>query len=138
MALSSDDIRLVRESLPMVRERLLPASTSFYDNLFTVAPELRTLFRPDLAGQGMRFMTTLTMIAEVLDDPATLATELDDLAAAHASLGIRAADFEPMGAALLVTLGETLGAEFTARLRQAWRAAYNHFAEEMIARGNFA
>ncbi len=137
MAVSSEDIRLVRESLPMIRERLVPASTNFYENLFAVAPELRTLFRPDLAGQGMRFMTTLTTIADLLEDPDSLADELNDLAAAHASLGIRAGDFEPMGSALLVTLGETLGPDFNARLQQAWRAAYGHFAEEMIERGGF-
>ena len=42
-----------------------------------------------------------------------------------------------MGTALLVTLGETLGPDFTTRLQQAWRAAYDHFAEEMIVRGGF-
>ena len=36
----------MRESLPLVRERLLPASTSFYDNLFAVAPELRACSGP--------------------------------------------------------------------------------------------
>ncbi len=137
MALSSEDIRLVRDSLPLIREHVEPASMLFYDNLFAVAPELRTLFRPDLAGQGMRFLSTLTTIADLLTDPEALAEELDDLAAAHASLGIRAADFTPMGSALLVTLGETLGPGFTVRLQQAWRAAYDHFAEEMIARGEF-
>jgi hemoglobin-like flavoprotein len=37
----------------------------------------------------------------------------------------------------MVALGETLGPEFTRRLQEAWRAAYEHFAAEMIARGGF-
>ena len=137
MALGDEDIRLVRASLPMIRERLLPASTAFYDNLFVLSPELRGLFRHDLTGQGMRFMTTLTTIADLLEAPEELASEIDELATAHASLGIRGRDFEPVGSALMVTLGETLGPEFTMRLQRAWRAAYDHFAEEMIARGGF-
>lgn len=129
--------RLVRGSLGLVRARLLPASSQFYDNLFVLAPELRRLFRSDLAGQGMRFMTTLTTIAELLDDPAELAKEVDGLAQAHRGIGVRAEHFAPMGAALLVTLGETLGPEFTCEMQAAWRAAYDDFAAQMIERGGF-
>ena len=38
MPISEADIRLVRESLPKVRERLAPASDVFYDNLFAWRP----------------------------------------------------------------------------------------------------
>jgi nitric oxide dioxygenase len=130
-------VRLVRESLPRVRERLKPASMDFYENLFAVAPELRVLFRSDLASQGMRFMSTLATIADLLDAPDDLAGEIDDLAAAHSGLGVKAAHFSPMGIALMVTLAETLGDEFTPELQEAWHAAYNHFAALMIARGGF-
>jgi hemoglobin-like flavoprotein len=134
-----DDNRkqLVRDSLDLVREQILPASTQFYDNLFILAPDLRRLFRPDLAGQGMRFMTTLTSIAELMDDPAELAAEIDGLARAHRGIGVRAEHFAPMGAALLVTLGETLGPQFTCEMQAAWRAAYDEFAALMIERGGF-
>jgi hemoglobin-like flavoprotein len=42
-----------------------------------------------------------------------------------------------MGAALMATLAETLGKEFTPELEAAWNAAYDHFAALMIARGGF-
>ena len=54
MAVSAADIRKIRESLPMIREQIAPASSSFYDNLFAIAPELRQLFRGDLDDQGMK------------------------------------------------------------------------------------
>ena len=111
----------------------------FYDNLFALAPELRALFRSDIASQGMRFMSTLATIADLLDAPAELATEIDESAKAHAGIGVRAANFAPMGAALMVTLAETLGEEFTPELQAAWHAAcYDHFAALMIARSGFA
>lgn len=135
MAVDEADIRLVHDSLPMIRERLVPASLSFYENLFSVDPELRTLFRVDLASQGMRFMSTLTTIADVLGDSDALDAELTELAASHTRIGVRAAHFAPMGVALMVTLAETLGDEFTPQLQEAWHAAYDYFAAEMVARG---
>jgi nitric oxide dioxygenase len=135
MTVSATEIRKIRESLPMIREQIAPASSNFYENLFAIAPELRSLFRSDLNDQGMRFMSTLATIADLLDDPEALGTELEDLARAHAGIGVRAAHFAPMGSALMVTLGETLGPAFTAELQGAWRAAYDNFAKEMIARG---
>ena len=138
MAIDERQIRLVRESLPMIRERLVPAATDFYANLFAVAPELRPLFRSDLTSQGMRFMSTLATIADLLDAPDELEEEASDLALAHANVGVRAAHFAPMGVALMVTLAETLGDRFTPELQAAWHAAYDHFASRMIERGGFA
>jgi nitric oxide dioxygenase len=137
MAVTQTKIRLIQDSLPLVRERLTPASENFYENLFALAPEMRSLFRSDLTSQGMRFMSTLATIADLLGDPKGLDTELDGLAKAHASVGVRAEHFKPMGAALMVTLGETLGTAFTAEIQAAWHAAYDQFAAEMIARGGF-
>ena len=82
-------------------------------------------------------MSTLATIADLLDAPAELGTEIDELARAHAGVGVQVAYFAPMGAALMVTLAETLGEEFTPELQAAWHAAYDHFAALMIARGGF-
>jgi nitric oxide dioxygenase len=135
MALSETEIRLVQESLPAIRARAEPTAGHFYVNLFAIEPGMRSLFRDDLEGQGMRFLAALTQIADALDDPAALETELDALAKAHARIGVTAAHFAPMGTALMVTLGETLGPGFDGRLRDAWRAAYDLVAREMIRRG---
>ncbi len=136
MPLSEHQIRLVHASLPRLREKLQPASMTFYENLFAIAPDLRPMFREDLAGQGMKFLSTLNTIAEMLGGDPSLQTEIDDLARAHSGLGVRPEHFAPMGAALMVTLGETLGAEFTEDLRAAWRAAYEDIAARMSAAGS--
>jgi hemoglobin-like flavoprotein len=82
-------------------------------------------------------MTTLATIADLLNAPEELSDEIDDLAKAHAGPGVKAADFTPMGAALMVTLAETLVEEFTPDVQAAWHAAYDHFAALMLARGKF-
>ena len=129
------DIGVIRVSLPLVRQHLDQASEAFYVNLFAIAPELRALFPPDMADQGMRFMSTLAMMANLLDDPDGFAAGIDRLVAVHARAGVRAAHFKPMGHALLVTLGEAMGPAFTCDLQRSWRAAYDHIAAEMIRRG---
>ncbi|MBP7000562.1 globin domain-containing protein [Amaricoccus sp.] len=135
MAIGPDDVARVRASLPLIRERFEPASSRFYDNLFAIAPEMRLLFRGDMDDQGMRFMSTLVAIADMIDDPDALAAEVAGLAVAHARIGIRAEHFPPLGHALLVTLGETLGSAFTPELQSAWRAAYAAIAEAMARQG---
>jgi hemoglobin-like flavoprotein len=71
----------------------------------------------------MRFMTTLATIADLLEAPDELSDEIDDLAKAHAGLGVKAAHFAPMGAALMATLAETprRGVHTRARGRMARR-----------------
>ncbi len=138
MPISDIDLAIISETLPLVREHLEPASEQFYVNLFTLAPELRSMFRPDLAGQGMRFMSTLVTIADILDDPEAFEMELRDLSFAHAAFGVHKAHFKPIGSALMVTLGETLGADFTPAVHAAWRAAYEEIADRMIARAVYA
>lgn len=138
MAPTKTQISLLKESIPTIREHFAPASLDFYENLFSIAPETRPLFREDLAGQGMKYMTTLLTLVDLLDDPAAFDAELDDLARSHATVGVRAEYYAPMGSALLVTLGESLGREFTEELRLAWRAAYEHVAAEMQQRAAVA
>ena len=132
------NIKLVQESLPLIRENFASASASFYDNLFSLRPDMRDLFRDDLEGQGMRFLKAMGTIAELLDNPDALDSGFSQLALSHAQLGVRAEHFEPMGSALLVTLGEAMGADFSDELQKAWRAAFDTVASEMIERGGFS
>jgi hemoglobin-like flavoprotein len=138
MNMDKKDIKLVQESLPLIRENFAPASASFYNNLFSLRPDMRELFRDDLEGQGMRFLKAMGTIAELLDDPDALDAGFSQLAMSHAQLGVRAKHFEPMGSALMVTLGEALGSDFTDELQKAWRAAFDAVAGEMVERGGFS
>ncbi|WP_424927970.1 globin domain-containing protein [Amaricoccus tamworthensis] len=132
MTLTDEQIRLIKDSIPKVREHLKPASTDFYETLFSIDPGLRPMFREDLAGQGMKFFSTLNTIAFLLDDPESLDNELNGLAASHSALGVRREHFEPMGSALMITMGETLGPDFTPELRDAWRAAFAEIRDRMV------
>lgn len=129
---------LIRETFRQLRGRLAPASVSFYNALFRRAPHLRKLFRDDLAGQGMRFMSTLGYVVDHIDRTEALTDRLYELGRIHGIIGVRAADFEPMGEALMETFRDELGEDFTPEAEAAWRAAYADLANRIIALGGMS
>ena len=136
MSISARQSAMIRESFAKLRERLEPASIFFYEALFARDPSLRGMFRDDLAGQGMKFMTTLGIAIENIDHPDKLGERFEELGRGHAMMGVKAAHFAPMGEALIDTLKEELKEEFTDELEEAWRAAYKELSERMIRRGS--
>ncbi|MDJ0627168.1 MAG: globin domain-containing protein [Rhodobacter sp.] len=135
MPLSDDQLTLIRQSFDVLRHDMAPASTYFYDDLFTRAPELRELFRDDLAGQGMKFLSTLAVIVDNLHKPEDLAERYADLGGLHRTLGVTGKMFAPMGEALLATIKESLGERYTIEIEAAWRVAYQDMAAALIERG---
>ncbi|WJY22910.1 globin domain-containing protein [Fontisubflavum oceani] len=135
MSLTSAELEMVRDSLGRLRKDFEAHSTYFYDALFRRAPELRKMFRDDLTGQGMKFMTTLDVIVQKLDDEEHLASQYQSLGRSHAILGVHAGDFAPMEEALIDTMRNALGEGFTPELEQAWRKAYAEVSRNMIRRG---
>ena len=136
MPLTQRQMDLVRESFSALRDDPVPKSIDFYDALFRTAPELKVLFREDLAGQGMRFMATLGVIVDNLHNPNAMADRYADLGHAHRAMGVKAKDFAPMRQALIETLQHTLGDAFTDEMHEAWETAYAKFSRDIITRGN--
>lgn len=135
MKLTPEDISRVQNSFVTLALDFDPHATFFYEALFTRAPDLRPLFRDDLAGQGMKFMTTLQVIVEKLDEEEEITSQYGGLGKTHASIGIQKAHFGPMEEALMDTLRNALGGEFDAATEAAWRRAYAQVSENMIRRG---
>lgn len=133
MTLTTTQIGLIRDSFSDLQPNMENASGLFYQRLFEIAPELRELFNDDMAGQGMRFMSTLGVIVGHFDDPEALRPYLERLAQGHAAYGVKPEYFHPMGQALIRTMRETLGDEFSKEAAAAWETAYDHLTCQMIA-----
>jgi hemoglobin-like flavoprotein len=54
------------------------------------------------------------------------------LGARHVGYGVRAADYQTVGAALFAALAAVLGDDFDPETQQAWAVAYNLMAETML------
>ncbi|WP_116130824.1 globin domain-containing protein [Tropicimonas sp. IMCC34043] len=132
---SDKELALVHQSFSDLRPYLEPTSIEFYEKLFERAPHLRQLFREDLKGQGMRFMTTLGTILTDLENPGSGKVDYATLGHLHATLGVKAEHFKPMEEALMDTLRSKLGERFTPELEAAWRKAYEEFSAKLIEAG---
>lgn len=98
MSISDQEIGYVLRSFDMIKPEDLPSiSKWFYEDLFIREPKLRAMFRDDIGGQGMKFMSTLKTIIVALRDPNALQVELKPLGEGHASLGVMAENFKSMG-----------------------------------------
>jgi len=133
MVLTDKQQALVRESFAKAMDVHDPWDTRFYTRFFKRAPHLRALFRDDIAGQEMRFMTTLKVIVDNLGQTDTLKPRYAELGRAHALIGVTSKDYAPMKEALMETLGELLGDDFTAEVEDAWRLLYTQIAERLQA-----
>ncbi len=129
---------LLKESLDRLQSDFDQFSTYFYEALFRRAPELRSMFRDDLTGQGMKFLTALREISLHVNDAASESERLEELGSYHASLGVTAANFAPLQEALIDTLKHTLEDEFTRELEAAWRKAYSDMSTSMIRKGGIS
>jgi hemoglobin-like flavoprotein len=109
------------------------ASALFYGRLFEVAPEVRALFTGDMTAQGRKLMAAIATVVNGLDDLDAIAPAVCDLAKRHVAYGVRPEHYAPVGAALLWTLEQGLGGDFTPAVSAAWAAAYAALSDVMIA-----
>jgi hemoglobin-like flavoprotein len=108
------------------------AAALFYGRLFETEPETRALFRGDMDVQGQKLMAAITAVVTNLGEIETIAPVVRDLAKRHVAYGVRPEHYALVGAALLWTLEQGLGAEFTPAVAAAWTAAYGALSEMMI------
>ena len=125
-------IDLVQQSWALVAPIAPQAANLFYANLFALDPALQPMFKGDMHAQGKKLMQMIGAAVGKLDDLGTLVPILQGLGRRHGGYGVVPAHYAVVGAALLKTLSEGLGAEFTPATKQAWTDVYGVIAETMI------
>lgn len=109
------------------------AGALFYERLFAANPSFRPLFKNDMRIQGIKLMTMLAMVVYNLPEPGQALPAIHDLAVRHVEYGVKLADYDAVREALLWTLEQALGKDFTPAVRGAWTACYDELAGEMKA-----
>ena len=122
--MNAHSVALVQESFEKVAPLGDKVPQIFYDELFTLDPSLRTMFKSDMTEQRKMVFTALGMVVRSLHRPEAIVEPVKALGKRHAGYGVKPAHFPIVGAALLNTLQKGLGDEFTPELRQAWTEAY--------------
>jgi class 3 adenylate cyclase/hemoglobin-like flavoprotein len=127
-----DTIFLVQSSFAHIAQRAEEFGMRFYANLFEAHPELRPLFRNDLATQTKMLMSILSSAVKGLNRMQEIVGGLRVLGKRHPDYGVKRADYDKVSSALIRTLEEFLADEFTPELHHAWVTVYGMIAETMI------
>jgi len=130
--MTPEQITLVQSSYERVGPELPALATRFYEELFARDPALRALFTTDMALQKVRFAEKLTEIVRAIPRLEELLGHTRALGARHVGYGVRVADYQTVGEALVAALAVVLGDSFDAQTREAWYIAYNLMAETML------
>lgn len=124
-------IHLVKSSFQKVLPISETAADLFYGKLFELDPSLRSLFTGDMKEQGRKLMDMLDVLVQGLDKLQTILGAVQKLGKSHVAYGVQNKHYETVGAALLWTLEQGLGKDFTAETKQAWVETYKLVADAM-------
>jgi hemoglobin-like flavoprotein len=123
--------RLVRDSFAKVAPIAPAAASMFYARLFVLDPSLRPLFKGDMAEQGRKLMTMIGTAIANLHRLDSIVPAVRDLGRRHGGYGVQPAHYNTVATALLWTLEQGLGDQFTPATRDAWVECYTVLARTM-------
>ena len=131
--MTPEQVKLVQDSFAKVAPIADKAADLFYDRLFVIAPDVRSLFPDDLSAQKKKLMQMLATAVTNLHQVEKIIPAVQDLGRRHVGYGVTAKHYEPVGAALLWTLEQGLGPAFTPQVKEAWTVTYTTVADVMKA-----
>lgn len=126
-------VELVQGTFDAVEPIADKAAELFYGKLFELDPELKPLFKGDMAEQGKKLMTMIGLAVRGLNNLEALVPAVQNLGVRHVDYGVKDEHYGTVGAALLWTLEQGLGEAFTEEVKQAWTEVYTVLADTMKA-----
>lgn len=131
--MTPQQIRLVQESFRSVAPMGDQVAEIFYARLFQLDPSLRPMFSGDMQEQGRKLITMIGFAVQGLSQLHDIVPQVMQLGRRHAGYGVQPDHYDTVAEALLWTLEQGLGDQFTDELRGAWTEAYLILARTMMA-----
>lgn len=125
------DVALLRASFETILERERGLVAKFYGHLFAEHPELRRLFVGERVHQEQMFARALVALVDRFDDAPWVDQQLSALGRRHARYGITGEMYAWFCKALVRTLAEVSGADWTPKHESAWTEAFGEIARVM-------
>jgi len=129
--MTPEQIDLVQTTFQQVAANAEEAAERFYTRLFTLEPELQSLFPPEMHHQGDKFMATLAIMIFSLERSDEAPPFIHHLGLRHNHHGIPHTAYAVAGQALLQILKEMLGPAYTTEVAQAWKKLFERLANAM-------
>ena len=129
--MTPEQIAHVQNTFKMVLPIKETAAKLFYDRLFALDPDLRSMFKGDMAEQGRKLMTVLATAVGNLDKLDEILPTVQALGEQHAEFGVKPEHYNTVGEALIWTLEQGLTDTFTTEVKEAWVAVYSALSTVM-------
>ncbi len=122
--MNADQVAIVQETFKKVLPISETAAELFYKRLFELNPSFKSLFKGDMKKQGRMLMQMIDFAVKGIDEPDTILPTIQDLGKRHVGYGVKEEYYSAVGEALLWTLEQGLGKDFTSEAKEAWTEAY--------------
>lgn len=135
--MTPEQITLIQNSWAKVVPISETAAELFYGRLFEIAPEVKPYFKGDMPEQGKKLMTMIGTAVNALNNLEAVVPAVQDLGKRHVGYGVKKEDYDSVGAALIWTLEQGLGDDFTDDTKEAWVTVYGVLSGAMIGAADY-
>ncbi len=129
--MTKERIQLLQQNFVKVLSVSDLAGQLFYRRLFELDPLTKPMFKADMQEMTRQLMQTVGMIVTGLSTPHEVMSFVAEHGRKHVEYGVVEAHYETVRTALLWTLDQVLGSEFTPEAQAAWTEAYDFIAKVM-------
>jgi NAD(P)H-flavin reductase/hemoglobin-like flavoprotein len=105
----------------------------FYERVFALSPDTRTLFPIDMGAQHQRMLSAMTQVIWSLDSEAACAELLERLGRDHRKFGVTERHYGPFFEALRDTVRYFIGPDWRDEVAAAWQGALDYISAVMRA-----
>jgi NAD(P)H-flavin reductase/hemoglobin-like flavoprotein len=126
------DTAALKDSWELVAKNGDDVPLYFYSHLFLTQPDLRSMFPISMTGQRDKLVGALGHIVSNVDKLDEVVPFIQQLGRDHRRFSVVAEHYNAVGASLLATLRQFLGASWNDRLAGDWAAAYGVIARVMV------
>ena len=131
--MTKEEIILIKRTWKLFREiNPIVVGDTFYSKLFLAHPSVRKMFPKDMNQQYQKLIDMLSTIVGRLDNLEELSSDIAAMAQRHVAYGVKPAQYQKVGEALLWTLEQGLGKDYTPEVKEAWVKCYTTLADAMI------
>jgi hemoglobin-like flavoprotein len=128
-----DTKTLIQSNLEVVSQNAPDLTGRFYATLFERHSELALLFgRRSQEAQQRMLLEAIVAVVDHLDDTAWLDGTLRALGAKHVDYGVTDEMYPMVASALIDTLRDASGAQWSIEIAEAWAGALGFVAERMM------
>jgi hemoglobin-like flavoprotein len=129
--MTPEQVSIVQESWKKLVPIAEQAAALFYGRLFELDPELKPMFKTDLVSQGRKLTSMINTAVVNLHRVESIVPAVQALGRRPVGYGVKESNYDTVGAALLWTLEQGLGADFDDGAEAAWAEAYGILATAM-------